>query len=339
MLDPQTFGQQEPLTRNSALPFVTPSLPTWLSKQDHHHLIALTSVMGSITIYSRSKNHPSDLSQVTLRVVDLLNPTSRWMSAHRVVWLPGPQGCECQARSGCMHAYARPSFKIIAFKMPLGCQLILAAPHRPRAAGQNEGMSPALAFYRPACMHRRPTKRGRCSQFARPQQGLDTRQTAVREDAYWRSASPPHTFSSTVSTITKYLIHWLKSRQIAVLLAWYGHSGVFETFLFNFLIHIELISQHLKADILPCRPKSTEPDVELPRFTSKAGPWEEHVLILFFMCFNFGIRYRTARKKVSPGTKSSDHSLVFIFPRTETKFKRLQTRLTPVVVRVYMHLR
>jgi hypothetical protein len=76
------FARLEPLTRSNALPFATPR-PLNPGVQTRSSPNRPDFVMGSITI-SRSKDHTPDISQVTLGDFDLLNPTSRWMSAHKL---------------------------------------------------------------------------------------------------------------------------------------------------------------------------------------------------------------------------------------------------------------
>ena len=109
---PSDCAQQEPLTRNKAIPFATvlgtPALAGLSIKQDHpsHNRPGIRH--GIDYNLPEREAHPPTSRRSHSAHVDLLNPTSRWMSAHRVVWLPRPP--ESKARSGCMHAYARPSF-------------------------------------------------------------------------------------------------------------------------------------------------------------------------------------------------------------------------------------
>jgi hypothetical protein len=127
------------------------TFPAWLSNKIITYGNRLDVVMGSITI-SPERQH-------TLRPRAGHIPQSRPpesnievdVSTESCVASAPAKACESKARSGSMHAYARPSFEI-AFEilswMPINSR---APPHRPRAARQNEDV-PRIGFYRPACI-------------------------------------------------------------------------------------------------------------------------------------------------------------------------------------------
>lgn len=94
-----------------------------------------------------------------------------------------------QGQGACsMHDQATRS----AFQISFGRQLIVARPSPPSwAAGQNEASPPHWLHHpsacNPACMSGPPARP--LSKSAHGQQGLETRQTAVRGISYWASAS------------------------------------------------------------------------------------------------------------------------------------------------------
>jgi hypothetical protein len=100
-------------------------------------------------------------------------------------------------------------------------------------------------------------------------------------------------------TSAKYFIHWRNRHQIALFLAavWRYYSS--ETFLLNFFFHIKFDKPHLKAEIVPCRPRSTDPDVDLSTVCLQGWDTGQHVIYLWY-----SVQWNTARKKVSPGTQN-----------------------------------
>ncbi|PMD23033.1 hypothetical protein NA56DRAFT_747645 [Hyaloscypha hepaticicola] len=92
-------------SRIKAFPFATsrPPIRILAFKRDHQ-LICLDTRHATDYNVPGKKTTPSDISQSTLRSLDLLNPTSRWMSAQISVWLPAPNMGFCDLSKVRVHA-------------------------------------------------------------------------------------------------------------------------------------------------------------------------------------------------------------------------------------------
>ncbi|KAH8770559.1 hypothetical protein BGZ57DRAFT_855861 [Hyaloscypha finlandica] len=195
--------------------------------------------MGSITI-SRSEDHTPDISQVTLCDFDLLNPTSRWMSAHKLC------GFRADLKQGQAACICTTKPLQTAFEIPLDANEFWPSPHRPPLPGRMRA-SPALASID---LHAWVThQQGRYLNLLFYSKAW-TRQTAVRGNFYWTSPL----LSSAVGYIHK-VLHALVKSASSHNVFFYGMEKVGSSRQsHSFFLHQKFDKRHLKTEIVPAGP-------------------------------------------------------------------------------------
>jgi len=195
--------------------------------------------MGSITI-SRSEDHTPDISQVTLCDFDLLNPTSRWMSAHKLC------GFRADLKQGQAACICTTKPLQTAFEMSLDANEFWPSPHRPPLPGRMRA-PPALASID---LHAWVThQQGRYLNLLFYSKAW-TRQTAVRGNFYWTSPL----LSSAVGYIHK-VLHALVKSASSHNVFFYGMEKVGSSRQsHSFFLHQKFDKRHLKTEIVPAGP-------------------------------------------------------------------------------------